>query len=352
PYTIEYRVPSGEAAGRTRVLKGFWAVTALEEFGTGRIFPHENTRAAAKTDRLRLLEACRANFSPIFCLFSDPSGGILQVLDKAAQAERPRVAFQDDAGYGHRLWALSDRDLLHDLTEAMQPKPLFIADGHHRYETALTYRRLRREAEENPAGWRPYDGVLMLCSSLEDPGLTVLPTHRALSAPLPPLAQIKAGLQKLGRVDEFAFQPGTETKARTTLLRALRERGREGHAFALAIRQEAVYLLLTLDAAAAPPSTASARDRLDVSLLHGLVMSAAHPAASEDQPIRHTKDEQEALEWVRRGEVSAVWILNPTKVSEVRDVAAAGDRMPHKSTYFYPKPLTGLVLNVMEPAAG
>ncbi len=350
PYTIDYRVPSGQGSATARVLKGFLSVVGLEEFGTGRIFPHENTRAQAKTDRLHLIEACRANFSPIFSLFSDPDGGVLQRLEKSVHGDRPRLDFTDDGGFRHRVWSVTAPDLLEDITAAMKPKPLFIADGHHRYETALTYRRLRHQQAGTAPGQalRPYDGVLMLFSSLEDPGLTVLPTHRVLKSPLPAVPELKARLRDLCRVEEVPVQNGTEKETRARVIQRLRELGRAGHAFALTLKQAPVYLLVTLDPAHPLPPPASPRERLDVSILHNVILPKLQPEASEEEPILYTKDEDEAFELVRRGEGEAAVLLNSTKVSEVREVAAAGERMPHKSTYFFPKPLTGLVINVFE----
>ena len=208
PYRIEYRVPSGEPGADHRVLKGFLSLVELEEFGTGRIFPHENTRSAAKTDRLNLLETCRANFSPIFSLFSDSEGTVNQLIEKSVNVDRPRIDVRDDSGFRHQLWAITQRDVLRELTDAMKPKPLFIADGHHRYETALTYRRLRRQqpGHQTCDGLQPYDGVLMLFSSLQDPGLTILPTHRVLKTPVPTVAQIRDRLRDRFEiaVDRFA----------------------------------------------------------------------------------------------------------------------------------------------------
>jgi len=348
PYTIEYRVPGG-GPGETRLLKGFLATVVLEEFGEGRIYPHENTRSAAKADRLRLMEACRANFSPIFSLFSDPEGDVLRLIDKSVDADRPRADFRDDEGFRQRLWAVSDRTVLREVSALLQPKPLFIADGHHRYETALAYRRQRRRAEGLPpeGADRPYDHVLMLCACLEDPGLTVLPTHRALRLRLPALPDCLARLEHSFAVELLPFTPATEAAVRERFLGALRLAGETGRAFGLALEGAGAYALLTLKPGA-QPAGASAKDRLDVSVLHGLALPALGVKAIEEADVVYTKSEQEALDLVRRGEVGAAVLLNPTKVAEVREVAAAGDRMPHKSTYFFPKPLTGLVLNVME----
>jgi uncharacterized protein (DUF1015 family) len=350
PYTIEYRSPSAEPGAPAKTLQGFLSTVALEEFGTGHIYPHENTRAAAKADRLELLQACKANFSPIFSLFSDPDGEILHFIQKSVDLGKPRVDFQDDEGFRQRLWAVTDRHILQQVAAAMAPKPLFIADGHHRYETALNYRRLRR-AQAGSASFnelQPYDSVLMLCSGLEDPGLTVLPTHRVLTTPLPAIGDIKTLLKGVCEIEEFPFESGSEQETRTRFLRALRSRGQSAHIFGLALRGAPVYWILAFRSEQQATLGASARETLDVSILHNEILNRLHAGVSAEGGIIYTKDDHEAVDLVRHGGQPAALLLNPTKVSEVRAVAASGDRMPHKSTYFFPKPLTGLVLNVME----
>jgi uncharacterized protein (DUF1015 family) len=355
-YTIEYRVSgygSAQPSG-PRTLRGFLARVALEEFGTGRILPHEDTRAAAKMDRLKLLESCRANFSPIFSLFPDPESTVLQLLEKSVEAGRPRIEFDDDEGFRHRLWTVTDLAVLHDLRTVMEPKPLFIADGHHRYETALGYRRAQRERAGQPASRQPYDSVMMLISSLEDPGLTVLPTHRVLRAALPAPEEIQRRLRQTLQVEEIPFGAGGEPAARMQLLQKLRESSASHQVFGLARRGTPAYWLLSVKPEHHDRPGASARDRLDVSVLHELILKQLLPAGLDAQHIIYTKDEREALNLVQSVGTAgterpeAALLLNPTKVVEVQAVAAAGDRMPHKSTYFFPKPMTGLVLNVFD----
>jgi len=350
PYTIEYLAPSDQPGSATRVLKGFLATVELEEFGTGRIFPHENTRSAAKADRLKLLESCRANFSPIFSLFSDPEGGVVQLLEKSVNTDKPRVDFRDDSGFRQRLWAMTDRAILGEITTAMKRTPLFIADGHHRYETALTYRSQRRQQAGLPSSGdlQPYDAVLMMFSSLEDPGLTVLSTHRVLRTPVPPLARLKDLLREAFEFEEVPFQDHTETETRRRFIQTLRARGETGQVFGLALRGLRAYVLLALRPTHCLPTGASARDRLDVSIVQSQVFSTLLASKSDEDAILYTKDDDEALDLVRRGAAEAALLLNSPKVGEVRAVAASGERMPHKSTYFYPKPLTGLVMNVFE----
>lgn len=341
PYAIEYRSPGAEPGAPAKTLQGYLAAMALEEFGSGHIYPHENTRAAAKADRLELLQACRANFSPIFSLFSDPAGEVQRLLRKSVDPDKPRLDFRDDEGFRQRLWQVTDPRVLDEVSAAMAPKPLFIADGHHRYETALTYRRMRRQQPGAPAptALQAYDAVLMLFASLEDPGLTVLPTHRVLTTPLPPIAEMRSLLREVCTIEEAA--PGT-------FLRLLREKGRAGHAFGLIQRGSDGFFILTLRPEHRAGLGTAARDTLDVSILHNEILSRLRADTATEHSVLYTKDDQEAIDLVRSGAHPAALLLNATKVAEVRAVAAAGDRMPHKSTYFFPKPLTGLVMNVFE----
>jgi len=350
PYRIEYRVPSDDPGADRRVLKGFLSVMELAEFGTGRIFPHENTKSAAKTDRLKLLETCRANFSPIFSLFSDPEGTVTHLIEKSVNVERPRIDLRDDSGFRHQLWAIRQHDVLQELAAAMKPKPLFIADGHHRYETALPYRRLRRQQTGLQTSYsvQQYARVLMLFASLEDQGLTILPTHRLLNTPVPTVAEIKDRLHDRFEIEEVSFTGNTEAETRRRFLRTLRQRGQAGPVFGLALRGGQAYMLLSLRPEHRSHTVTSARDRLDVSILHAQILSRLIASDPSEDAILYTKDEDEALDWVRQGTAEAALLLNPTKVSEVQAVAAGGERMPHKSTYFFPKPLTGLVMNVFE----
>jgi len=347
-HTIEYVPPGADSNGPRKTLRGFLATFKLEEFGTGAIYPHENTRAAAKTDRLNLMQACRANFSPIWSLYSDPQGAILSALAQAAKTAAPRITFRDDVGFEQRLWAIDDPAITRQIVAAMASKPIFIADGHHRYETALNYQQLRRQQAGNVQGLQPYDSVLMLFTPIEDPGLTVLPTHRVTTTPLPSFDQVNALFADTFDLQEYPFTGPTQSTVRRQFIEALRTKGRTAPIFGLALKGRDAYLTLELKAAHRPPAGASPRTKLDVSLLQQLVVAKLCPTQQEQEAILYTKDDDEALNWAANGTGTGALLLNATKVSEVKDVATAGERMPHKSTYFFPKPLTGLVMNIME----
>jgi uncharacterized protein (DUF1015 family) len=345
-YTVEYRLRSGPV----RTMRGFLSLVRLEEFGTGRIFPHENTRSAAKDDRYRLLETCRSNFSPIFSLYPDAEGCIIRALEEASGNAPPRFAVTEGDGVQHRLWTVTDQSVLDRVVTAMKPLPLFIADGHHRYESALRYRNTQRKALGD-AGPLPSDWVLMYFSNLDDPGLTILPTHRVLPAPLPcPASEFRKRLAETFLVEAIPFTQETEPAARAKFLDRLHAaQSSNACVMGLVMREESWYEVLTLTAAGLDKLGPSARERLGVSILQQIVFRDAMRMTPQDEErLIYLKDEEEVLAAVARGEGELAILLNPPKIAEVKDVARAGDRMPYKSTYFYPKPLTGLVINKMD----
>ncbi|MGH8760161.1 MAG: DUF1015 domain-containing protein, partial [Burkholderiales bacterium] len=347
-HTIDYTAPYAPTGSPTKTLKGFLATIKLETLDSGHIYPHENTRSAAKTDRLNLLEACKTNFSPIWSLYSDPQGAVIGLLEEAIKGKPAPIDFRDDVGFRQQLWAVTDPAVLQHAVDALRSKPLFIADGHHRYETALNYQKFRRQQAGSPAGQHSYDGVLMLLTALEDPGLTVLPTHRITTTPLPSYDKVRTLLADQFELQEFPFTTGTQATVRAQFIEALRTNGGMVPMFGLTLKGKDSYFTLALKPAHRPPANASPRAKLDVSLLQQLVVTTLCQTQQEQEAILYTKDDHEALDWVARGTGTGAVLLNPTKVSEVQAVATAGERMPHKSTYFFPKPLTGLVMNVME----
>lgn len=347
-HTIEYTPPYALSGSPTKTLKGILATVKLEALDSGHIYPHENTRSAAKTDRLNLLEACKSNFSPIWSLYSDPQGAVMSMLEASVKGKPASIDFYDDVGFRQQLWAVTDPAVLAHVVDTLRDKPLFIADGHHRYETALNYQNLRRQQAGSPTSQHSYDGVLMLLTALEDPGLTVLPTHRVTTKALPSYDRVRSLLSSTFDLQEFPFTPATQTAVRATFIEAMRKSGQTLPVFGLALKGENRYVTLSLKPAHRPPAQASPRTKLDVSLLQQLVVTTLCPSQEEQESILYTKDDHEALDWVAQGTGTGALLLNATKVSEVQAVATAGERMPHKSTYFFPKPLTGLVINVME----
>ncbi len=336
-YQQEYTHPRGHRLVRT----GFIARARLEELGKGKIHPHEHTLSGPKEDRLRLMLACHANFSQVFTIYDDPSGEADAALTAAVEQTRPRWEFTDLAGVRHTLHAVTDPAVHRRVAAAMADKVLFIADGHHRYETALTYRNRRRE-ELGTACPEAVDHIMMFFANMSAPGLTILPFHRIVSLPAGVDGRtVAAALGALGTVSrvEPAATP-EETIARL-------QDGMEGtapgeHRFGVWLPPD--YRILTIRRKDPIGSGAAGVDGLDVSILHKVIMEKVLGRTIEPADITYTTWREDLVRKVI-ADRSIAFILNPTRIDQVKDLAAAGVRMPPKSTNFHPKLVSGLVFN-------
>jgi len=323
-----YSGPDGEARRR----RGFFARVRVEEYGPGRIRPHERTHPGPREDRLRLTRATRANLSPIFSLYSDPSATAWNALD-AAKPHDPWGQFEDDDGTLHRLWRVADADAIETVSATLANAELLIADGHHRYETSRVY-------AEEIGGEGDHRYVLMCLVALEDPGLTVFPTHRLVGGLDPERrAALHEAIERdfLATAvvrDQIAPAPGSGplVLGYADSQRTLR----------LELRDQSIA-----DAALAD-MPASYR-RLDTGVLEALLLKGALGLDDEDISHMHdfgyARDAAQALALVDSGAFDVAFLLRPTPVEQVREIAAAGVNMPPKSTYFFPKVPTGLVMN-------
>ncbi len=345
-YEMEYH-----AGSAIRKLRGFICLVRIEDYDSGIVKPHETTLSGPKADRLNLLRACKASFSQIFSLFSDAEGVIGKVLSKAAG--RPEFEVQNHDGVLHRIWPLTDQRDIETIKREMADKPFFIADGHHRYDTALNYRNERRRAADAFSGDEPYNFTAMCLARLEDPGLTILPAHRVLFnlSRFDP-QRFENDLNRYFNIERIDFNKRSESKDRLTVLETMAHRAAHTHVFGMRVKGEHSYYLITLrneaDMDALLPEKSSAYRKLDVSILHHLVIDKLLGVRMETHKlglnIEYIKDAEEADSRVHDGAADLVFFMNPTKVREVKEVAAAGERMPQKATYFYPKLLTGLVI--------
>lgn len=322
-YEISYTIDDKE-----KKLRGFLGLVRLEELGKGGIHPHECTHSKPKKDRLDLMRASGANISPIFALYSSRGSRISGIL---ADADRrtPDIEARDIDLSVHRLREISDPAAHDAVRKELADKPIFIADGHHRYETALEYRREMREKEGNTDGPRPYDYVMMFLSNMAEEGLTILPTHRLIK-------EVPADCLQLLSTNFEIDEVTGDFRIADTLA------GRR-HAIGFYKGDAGRWYVLTYRggfASDVPPVLAG----LDVSVLHEFVLGKLfHPDG-----IAYEMDIGKCLDLVNGGKFGAAFFLNPTMVGEVEKVALASLRMPPKSTYFYPKLLTGLVLNVFK----
>lgn len=349
-YEMEFR-----AGGKVRRLRGLICLVRIEDYDTGIIKPHETTLSGPKTDRLNLLRACNASFSQIFSLIPDPGGNIRGVL--ADTRDKAPLRVKTSEGVTHRVWKLADRNGIDTIVRAAADVPLFIADGHHRYDTALNYRNERRTAQGSFSGGEGFNFVSMFLACIEDPGLTILPAHRALFnlTDFDP-ERFEKDLNRYFNIERIDFTKKTEAADRHTVMETLAHRADHAHAFGMRVAEENSYYLLTLrseaDLDAVIPDRSPAYRKLDVSILHHLIIDRLLGISMDTHKlglnIEYIKEADDAVDRVESGKAQIIFLMNPTKVTEVRDVAAGGERMPQKATYFYPKLLTGLVLHMID----
>jgi uncharacterized protein (DUF1015 family) len=348
-YAYEQTFSVADAARRRM---GLLARVRLEPWVARVILPHERTMSKPKDDRLKLMHACAANLSPLMSLYDDPDQELSAILNEATTGA-PTSDFADDAGERHRLWRLDDPALAQTVAAFFAPRQLYIADGHHRYETSLTYRdEVRAERKETFAD-DATDFVLMSLTAIEDAGLVVLPTHRILrSVSADDLLALPDRLER-----HFTVTPleGDSTEAwRGALVEA------EANAPSIAlVTRDGAWLATLNDAGRAAMANVTVEGQtpgaawraLDVAVLQALVFGEALGVTPDEiragDRVTYTRDAEAAVNAVRTGTdgASLAALLIPTPPEAMRDVAQAGDRMPQKSTYFYPKLITGLVIN-------
>ena len=334
-YALEQQYSGPDGTPRTR--RGFLARVRVEEYGPGRIRPHERTHPGPREDRLRLTRATKANLSPIFSLFDDPEGTATAPLHDAMSGE-PFGQATDEDGTVNRIWRITDPTTIEKITGALIDTELLIADGHHRYETARVY-------AEEIGGEGPQRYVLMDLVALEDPGLTVFPTHRLLRNLRPDQHETLANairrdfdLERLETTAELA-PPASDRITFGYIDSHLRQ------PFRLTLKDQAIADKALADHAAP-------YRRLDTAVLEALILKGALGMTDEDidhlEGLGYARDFDNALELVQNGEYDVAFFVAPTPIGRVREVAAAGESMPPKSTYFFPKVPTGLVFNRLD----
>jgi uncharacterized protein (DUF1015 family) len=328
----EYTGPDGSARTRT----GFFARVRVEDYGPGRIRPHERTHPGPKEDRLRLTRATRMNLSPIFSLFADPEGAAEAALGRAT-AEEPFAAVADHEGTRNTLWRVAGAEEIGALQDALASAELLIADGHHRYETARVY-------ADEIGGEGEHRYVLMLLCSLSDPGLLVFPTHRLLTGLKDDTAKqlaIRDALMRDFEIEQLASTAELEP----------RDEGPVAFGYMDSFHKQP-YRVTLKDQSIADAALAGMPDpyrRLDTAVLEALILLGALGMSEDDishlRGLDYSKSLADAIERVDSGAADAGFFMRATPVEQVREVAEAGESMPPKSTYFYPKVPTGLLFN-------
>ncbi len=353
PYVQEYAVPGQPSVRKRR--EGFVALLRLEEYTAGVVHRHEETLSGPKADRLELLKATRCNFGQIFMLYSDPKGEIESLLRAESQG-KPWQQVNDEYASTHSMWRVTDSRIVEQVIEAMRPRKLVIADGHHRYETSLAYRRLRsREAPEDDRA----NYIMATFVRLESDGLLILPTHRVVHS------LTKFDWEKLTSQAAPFFEvrklecSGSVEKDAPAIREELESLGRERPTIAAyAGPDRAVLLSLRRDAdlAGALPDFPESLRRLDVVVLHGIVlekvMSIDRQAVREQKHLRYVRELDQAVEEVNTGRAQVAFLMNPTPIQAVCENAYAGLPLPQKSTDFFPKLLSGFTIYWMDNPAG
>jgi uncharacterized protein (DUF1015 family) len=319
-------------SGQARVRRGVLGVVELEPFGSG-VLPHEQTHARAKADRLSLTRAVVANLSPVFALYEDPASAVGPII-APAMAEPPRLSITGEDGDRHTVWSIRGAEQFHELAEVFGSSRLYIADGHHRYETALNFRNKQRQDHPEAPPDAAFNYVLMLLVDVADPGLTILPTHRLLHD----FERFDPSL-----IDRLASRHRVTPRTDRAALLAAMQEPTPGHRIGVALAR--TYVTVDIEGAAA----ADPVSRLDVSVLHHEILPrelGLEPAELESERyLSYSRDVGGLLDRVETGTGQAAFLLRPPAVSDVVEVARAGQVMPQKSTYFFPKPASGIVFN-------
>ena len=356
-FRIPGSIPGSQALAERR---GFIALGRIEDYSAGVVFRHEQTLAKPKADRLDLLRANRAHFGQIFMLYSG-AGKVDALLDSAAAPDiAPDIEVTDEYEVVHRVWKISDASVIASVQGQMQDRKLIIADGHHRYETALNYRNQRRAEAETSSGIpAPYDSVMMTFVDMhrrdmdrrdkDRPGLVILPTHRLVfGLPSFSAAQFQAETRQFFNVEEV--DAGIDAARATAILQ---QAGHAGTAL-LAVTAERTFLLHTPKAVGTRlfGNLSLRQQALDIVKLHKCllegVLKISEEAIRNQENVSYCREAAEALAQVRSGKVQATFLMNPVRIEQVRDIAFAGEVLPQKSTDFYPKLLSGLTIYALE----
>ena len=347
-YSQTFKVP-GDPAGAEAERRGFIALGRVDDYDNKVVFRHEQTLSKPKADRLNLLQATQAHCEQIFMLYSDPADEVGKLLKPDGP---PTVELRDEYGVLHRMWKVSDPATVAAAQAKMAAKKLVIADGHHRYETAMNFRNEMRAQSKTNDPEAPYERVLIAFVNMDAPGLVILPTHRVVFG----LENFNLFAKAAEVMQYFEIQDIGAVSDVQDAVRRLREAGKDRTALLAVTAQNAFLLRARRDARPARLQGLSEQQRgLDVVQLHKLMLEEIIGMSEEDiraqKHLRYIRDAAEAVNEVRSGAAQVAFLMNPVSMQQVRDIAFAGEVMPQKSTDFYPKMLSGLTIYSLADAA-
>jgi uncharacterized protein (DUF1015 family) len=345
-----FRLKSGEQ----KLRNGFFALAELQDPATGDIRPHEKTLDAPKEDRLKLMLACHAQLSPIFTLYTDPKQTINRILTVALEGVAPFVEIELDNGDECKLWRIIDPAIIEKVQREMSEQTLLIADGHHRYEATLRYRDQMRSERGQFTGNEAFNYIMAYCANMNDDNVVILPTHRLVRGfTHKPFLELEEALQTYFYVEQHPKTP----EGKISFLKALKTAAKKHRVIGASFKRDPRYLILRLKnkrlmQRLAKDLSAPLRE-LDVSTLHLLILEHILGMSPEQQvsgaTIRYSQDEVAMLQSLEKEDYQAAFILTATKKEEIQAVVATGEKMPQKSTYFYPKLSSGLIVNKIDP---
>ncbi len=353
-YHQEFSVPGEGRQSRD----GFICLVRLEDKEKGVVIPHEKTLDKPKQDRFQLMKACFANFSQIFSLYSDPEDEVVQLLKDAANGP-PLIEVTDEDNTLHQLWRVSQAEVSREVFQRLREQSLFIADGHHRYETALNYQRYMTEIYSQQTGKEPFNYVMMYLTPMEGEGMLILPYHRVIHNI--EHFDFNSFEKKLGdcfEVKTFPFNQKNKPVVWKQFNTQLKKEGKIRPAFGMyGAGQSSFHLLLLreeiFNSFTDTAESSAVLKRLDVNVIESCIFRDALQITSKDlqqqENISYVHDSDEGLGLVESKGYQLAFFLNDTTSSEIRDVSSRGETMPQKSTFFYPKLLSGLVINKIEP---
>ena len=336
-------------SGKKYIRRGFISLVKLEDFQTGEIYPHEHTLAKPKEDRMNLMKACNANLSQVFTFFEDEDAKISSFLHKVSEGDTD-IDFTDIYGVKNSLWAIKDKAVIEELIVQMKDRALFIADGHHRYETALFYRDLVKgtEKEQDSNEDSPADYIMMMCVSMEDPGLQILPTHR-LARNIENLdpEKVKSSLNEIFDISDL----GSDCDAETLEQKLSEDSHKHKIAMYIGESDKKFYILTLRDEKLLDPILTGEYvewKSIDTGILHGVIFDRAlgiqAKNISKSENVKYNQGVEDSVAKVNAGEYQIAFFLNPTKIGQIKDIATKRHKMPPKATYFYPKLMTGMVV--------
>jgi len=338
--------------GREYKRRGIVACVRLAEWDKMVIRPHEGTLAESSDDRLSLLWACQANTSSIWALFEDQGQQVSSLL-AAQERGKPLISLDSATGESHHVWAITEPEVINQICNSLANQPLYIADGHHRYESALTYQRERRSCSPSASGDEAFNFVMMMLVSFSDPGLVVLPPHRLVRGiPKPNLGGLMAKLGAFFDIEKLPLNMPDIWEQVDHLLTGMRSGEKDQVRLVLfGLAAEHLLVLRLRDFTAVsqlmPHFHGELYKRLEVSIVDHIILEKLLGLSSDKdkEVISYSYDRIEAVNKVQDQEYQLAVLLSPIKVEVVKAVADAADRLPRKSTYFYPKPPAGLVFN-------